>query len=124
LLQIALWSGATVGDTSRNPSIVDAAVVGLYGLWYNGKIGIHRRVNQSQLQLRISYRLPHSQKDKPFDNYALLGLKGMSRKKINKLSRRVIRKLFLSYDKQHSKSRSRSKEAGCCRYLNELVTCS
>src|SRR5438132_7334509 len=93
----------------RNPSIIASAVVGIYGLWHKRQL-VYGGMSAS-ITLNCAYRIARHtrKKDKPFDSYRVLELKGIKPEQIREIERSVICKLGPRYNKQHSRCRSRSK---------------
>jgi hypothetical protein len=85
-------------SAARNPSIIDASVVGIYGLWNNRTL-VYIGMSASA-DLNCAYRIVRHRrkKDKPFDSYAVLALKEKSRDEIKSVEKSLIRKLNPCYN--------------------------
>jgi hypothetical protein len=96
---------AKLQSASRNPSIIDAAVVGIYGLWKNGAL-VYVGMSASA-GFNCAYRIArHLRKsDKPFDSYAVMALKNKTPNEIKLIEQSLIRSLDPCYNKHHRERR-------------------
>ena len=83
----------------RNPSIIDASEIGIYGLWNNATlvyIGMSASAN-----FNCAYRIARHRRKrkKPFDSYAVLVLKEKSRDEIKSIEQSLIHELGPRYNK-------------------------
>jgi hypothetical protein len=92
---------AKLQAASRNPSIIDAAVAGIYGLWKDATL-VYVGMSGST-DLNCAYRIVRHRrkKDKPFDSYAVLDLKDKSRHEIQLIEQSLIRKFHPCYNKHY-----------------------
>jgi hypothetical protein len=101
---------AKLQSAPRNPSIIHAAVVGIYGLWEKGTL-VYVGMSASA-DFNCAYRIArHRRKSgKPFDSYAVLDLQDKTPDEIKLIEQSLIRKLDPSYNK-HYRERGRSGPA-------------